>query len=414
MDDSLRANVRLIGFGFLLAFCSSVGQTFFISMYADQIRAEYALSHAGFGAYYSVATLLSAGVLLWTGPQVDRRELRLMTTTVIAGLACGALLLAYTRVGALLFVGLFLLRHCGQGLLSHVAASSTARYFDKRRGRALSLVIAGHAVGEAFLPAAAVAVFSLVYWRTSWALVSAVLALVVIPAVWVLLRDHGQRHKDYLDTLSANEESGQVESRIRQWTRREVLRDRAFYFVMVALLAPAFIGTGFLFHQVHVAAEKGWSLSWLAASYMGYAGLSVAASLVTGVVIDRVGALRVLPWFLAPLGVSVLVLATSSSQFATWAYMGSMGICLGMVLPMMAALWAEAYGVKNIGAIRSMSTACAVFASAGSPVVFGFLIDAGFSIAALAGMSLVAIVVANVMAVIASRLYLLRRSVAPR
>ncbi len=413
MDDGLRSNARFLVFGFLLAFCSSFGQTFFISLYADQIRVEYSLSHAGFGAYYSFATLLSAAVLLWTGPQIDRCELRAITTVVVIGLALGAALIAYTKIGILLFIALFLLRHCGQGLLSHISSSGTARYFDKRRGRALSLVIVGHAVGEAFLPVVAVSILAVVYWRSSWSHVMVLLVFGLVPLVWWLLHDQPERHRHYEHSLAAAQQPDAIDPVGRQWTRAEVLGDKTFYIVMVALLAPPFIGTGFLFHQVHVAAEKGWTLQWLAASYMSYALLSVAASLVTGVIIDRVGAVRLLPWFLLPLGLSMLSLALFTHPVATWVYMGAMGVCLGVVLPMIVALWAEVYGVKHIGAIRSLGTACAVFASSGSPIVFGFFIDYGISVAALSWWSLLYIGMATGMAVLASRLYLIRCREAP-
>ena len=43
----------------------------------------------------------------------------------------------------------------------------------------------------------------------------------------------------------------------------------------------------------------------------------------------------------------------------------------------MAAVWAEIYGVRNIGAIRSVVAAAMVFASALGPLFMGVLIDAG-------------------------------------
>ena len=58
------------------------------------------------------------------------------------------------------------------------------------------------------------------------------------------------------------------------------------------------------------------------------------------------------------------------------------------------ALWAELYGVDHLGAIRAMVAALMVFASAGSPVSMGWLIDAGVSIEAIAVMCLGYLVVA--------------------
>ena len=46
--------------GVLLIFSSSIGQTFFISLFSGEIRNEFNLSHGIFGTFYSVATLTSA------------------------------------------------------------------------------------------------------------------------------------------------------------------------------------------------------------------------------------------------------------------------------------------------------------------------------------------------------------------
>ena len=55
----LRENARWLAGGFLLTLFSSFGQTFFISLSAGEIRAEYGLSHGTFGTLYMVATLAS-------------------------------------------------------------------------------------------------------------------------------------------------------------------------------------------------------------------------------------------------------------------------------------------------------------------------------------------------------------------
>ena len=46
--------------GVLLIFSSSIGQTYFISLFSGEIRNEFNLSHGIFGTFYSVATLTSA------------------------------------------------------------------------------------------------------------------------------------------------------------------------------------------------------------------------------------------------------------------------------------------------------------------------------------------------------------------
>ena len=56
----LRNNARWIAGGFLLTFFSSFGQTFFIGLSGEELRAKFDLTDGEFGLTYMVATLASA------------------------------------------------------------------------------------------------------------------------------------------------------------------------------------------------------------------------------------------------------------------------------------------------------------------------------------------------------------------
>ena len=58
-------------------------------------------------------------------------------------------------------------------------------------------------------------------------------------------------------------------------------------------------------------------------------------------------------------------------------YLLAMGISAGLAFTSVVAMWAELYGVRHIGAIKSLVSATMVFASALGPPFMGVLIDAG-------------------------------------
>ena len=67
----VKNNSRFLLFGFILTFCSSFGQTFFIGIFNPYIREDLSLSHSEFGLIYSLATLLSSLSLIWIGKKID-------------------------------------------------------------------------------------------------------------------------------------------------------------------------------------------------------------------------------------------------------------------------------------------------------------------------------------------------------
>jgi MFS family permease len=374
----LRENWRFVGFGFLMTLASSFGQTFYIALSGADIRAEYGLTHGGFGTWFAVATIASAATLVWLGRVIDRVDLRLYTAAACCGLVISMLVIAAAPTIAILAVGLYLARLTGQGLMFHISSTSMGRYFDTDRGKAVSIAVMGLSSGEAILPAVVVVLIVQLGWRGTWFAVAAAAAVALALLVPWLLRGHGDRHRAYLQRTSGA--SGQSSGSRAQWTRGEVLRDVRFYVAAAAVLAFSFIGTGLFFHQVHIANVKGWPLELLASAFVLFALLKVGASLAVGTLIDRFGSVRFLPVMLTPLAATLIVIAVSDAAVLPFVYMGFLGISVGVLMPVMGSLWPELYGVVHLGAIRAMMVAFIALTSALSPAVFGILLDAGVSI----------------------------------
>lgn len=380
---------RLLIFGFLMAFGSSFGQTFFISLFSAEFRAVFDLTHGGFGALYSAATLTSGLLLLWAGGLIDRVDLRLFAALVLLGIAVASALAAATTGPFMLLVTLFCLRFFGQGLASHTAVTAVARYADPPvRGRSVSLAALGFPAGEAVWPTVAVALIAVVGWRWTYAGAALLAVGVYLPLAMILLASHGRRHTDL---LARTDEGG--DDVIRQWTRREVVGDPTFLWSMAAVLAPSFIVTGILFHQVHLTEAKGWNLGVFAAGYVAYAACQIAVALVTGPAVDRVGARRVARFYLAPLVCGLVLLAQSDAVWAGLFFLAMCGATSGASSTLLGTLWAEIYGVRHLGAIRALVTACTVVSSALSPAMMGWALDAGVSIEAIALVCAVYVVV---------------------
>ena len=371
----LKQNLRFIGFGYLAALLSTFGQTFYIAMYSGELRATFNLSHGDFGNIYAVATLSSGFILIWLGKIIDRVDLRFYAVCLCLGLAGACLLMSVAQGIITLVLAIFLLRLMGQGLLSQAATVTMARYFDDfSRGKAVSLAALGFPSGQAIFPFASVLVLTLVAWREVWA-TSAIFLLVTAPflLLW-LLKGHKQRHLKFLvrDVPHNKRSDNHV---TKQWTRSDVLRDIRFFLSMAALMSSAFIITGLNFHQVHLTDVKGWDLGFYASCFSIYAVCQVAMSIVTGVLVDRFGALSLTPFYLLPMVCSTLVIAFCDASWTIVLFMALAGTTGGATATIISTMWAELYGVLHLGSIKAMVAGIQVIASALGPAVFGLLID---------------------------------------
>lgn len=388
----LLTNARFLAFGLLVTLTASFGQTYFIALFSGQIRATFALSHGGFGLVYSLATLASGLSLIWLGRQIDRVELPTFTGVVLAGLSAAALLMVWAQGVLLLAVALFGLRLAGQGLLGHIAITSMARYFEPGRGKALGFATLGHALGEAVFPMLAVTLIGVLGWRLSWLGIALSVPLLFAPALLWLLRGHGERHAGWLGRVAAQDAAERDAPGDRHWSQADVLRDRHFWLLMPAVLAPSFIITGLFFHQVHLVAAKGWTLAWFALGFTVYASAALLASLLAGPLIDRWDARRLMPVYLLPMAAALAVLALFSDPVMAMLFMLLFGVSAGASQTVTAAMWAEVYGTRHLGAIRALVGAFSVLSSALSPAALGVLIDRGVSMEAIALLCLAEII----------------------
>lgn len=369
MIDFIRSNARWLAAGFLLSMFSSFGQTFFIGLSGAEFQARFGLSGGEFGGLYMAATLASALTLPWLGRTMDFMNGGKVAAFVMPGLAGACLLAAWSPHVAGFALALYLLRLLGQGMMTHIAQTEIARSFAANRGRALSLIIPGHQAGEALLPVTFVAISAALGWQGAWTAAAALILLAGLPLVTSLLAKPRRPHSREL-------EPGSVPP-VRDWTRAEVLRDPVFYLLLAGLMAPAFIGTTIFFHQGHLIDVRGYDRLAFAAAFPVMAAATVVFALISGQLIDRFGAVRLLPWFLVPIIVATMAAASITALPGIYIFMFLFGISYGLTSTMLGALWPEIYGIAHLGAIRSLVISAMVLSTAIGPGLTGALIDRG-------------------------------------
>lgn len=368
----LRANGRWIAGGFLLTLFSSFGQTFFVGLSGNDLRAHFDLSGGEFGGLYMAATLASALTLPWLGRSLDIMPGWKVVRFTMPCLALACLLVAFAPHVAVLALALYLLRLFGQGMMTEIAFTETGRWFSSHRGRATALVAMGVQVGFAVLPPAFVLVSGAGGWRTAWVVSALLVAVVGLPAILGLIATDRQ-----LPGASTHSHDPQP---VRDWSRGEVLRDPVFYLLLTGVLAPPFIGTTIFFHQGYLIDLRGYDPLVFAASFPVMAVTTVVFGLLCGHLVDRIGALRLLPFLLAPLAVASLAVGLVTPVWGVYLFMLLLGISNGFTQTLLGALWPEVYGLANLGGIRALTVSAMVLSTALGPGITGALLDWGVSL----------------------------------
>ena len=378
MFNSLKFKVIL--FGFIFTFFSSFGQSYFLGLFNSSIREALSITHGQFGSIYASATLCSSLLLIWVGKKIDDVNIFKFAFFVIILLSFACFFFSRVTSIFLLFIAIFLMRFSGQGMMSHTASTTISRYFTRTRGRALSISWFGLSSAEFIMPVLMVYLLTIIDWQNLW-LIFSITVLIVLPIASFLLI----KNLD-LDSRETNDEN-KKEVEIKQWKRRDVIKDYRFYIISSNMLAMPWIFTGFAVFQSFVQTSKGWGPYVIAQSFMSYSILSVLTLFLSGFLIDKFTSRKLLIYMNIPLLLSVIVLFFFDTPITAFVFLGLVGISNGFANILGSSTWAELYGVKYLGSIKALTTALMVFATAFGTALFGYLIDIGFTVGDIAVVS---------------------------
>ncbi len=373
------ANRNILLFAIILTLYSGFGQTFILSLYIPEIIKEFQISQGLYSSIYAAATLCSGITIIFAGKLIDRMPIMKFTMIVIVGIIAANLMAGISLNLFMLFLAIFMLRFFGQGLLTHTSITSMGRYFSRSRGKALSIAYLGFPIAEAVMPIAIITLVLTVGWRETFLLSSVFILATLIPLVLMLLRNFDKsKIVEEKETKTRKPGLTAVDEQ-RTWAQREIVKTLDFYVFAPTVFIVGFTLTALFFYQTFIADFKGWSLEWMAVNITAYAVSSLVFSILAGPLIDKYSARQIFPFVLVPMILGLLVLAFFSHTMATPAFWFLVGITAGANPTVSNALYAETYGVKSLGAIRSIFTFIMVVSTAAGPVVYSGLLSSDFN-----------------------------------
>tara|TARA_A100001015_G_scaffold44578_1_gene49012 strand:+ start:497 stop:1717 length:1221 start_codon:yes stop_codon:yes gene_type:complete len=371
---NLSLNKKVIIFGFIFTFFSSFGQSFFLGLFNPSIRNDLNISHGQFGSIYALATICSSLVLIWFGKKIDDFKLLNYSLVVVFLLIISSFFFSLISNLYLLIIGIFLMRFSGQGLMSHTSTTAISRYFNQRRGKALSTIWFGLSAAEFILPIFIIFLLTFLSWRSIWQFISLMmlvtLPIIVLSTIKNLSIDSRENHNIFYRSFN----------NIKSWKRSEVIKDFKFYIISLNMLAMPWIATGVFVYQSFISDSKSWEIYTIPKSFMIYSISSILTLILSGFLVDRFTSRKMIYFINAPLLLGLIFLYFYSQPLIAYIFFGLVGVSNGLANVLGSSTWAEIYGVKHIGSIKALTTALMVFSTAFGTAIFGYFIDLGLSI----------------------------------
>jgi len=377
-------NKKVLIFGIIFTFFSSFGQSFFLGLFNPSIRNELNITHGQFGTIYAGATIFSSLVLIWFGKKIDDFKLFNYSLIVICILFFSSFLFSLVNSVYFLVIAIFLMRFSGQGLMSHTSSTTISRYFNKRRGRALSWIWFGLSSAEFILPILIIFLLTIFSWRTIWQFISIIIFITLPIVVFYTIKNITIDSREGFDL----EKGTKNLKNIKSWKRSEVLKDFKFYVISLNMLAMPWIVTGVFIYQSFIAESKFWDVYIIPKSFMVYSVISILTLISSGFLVDKFTSRKLIPFMNLPLLLGLMILYFFDFSYSAYLFFGLMGASNGLTNVLGSSTWAEIYGVRYIGSIKALTTAFMVFSTAFGTALFGFLIDSGFTIEYIAIVSI--------------------------
>ena len=328
-------------------------------------QTEFGWSRTEIGTAQTLSTLVLVLTAPIAGRLIDRYGLRLVSTISLVLYGIG--LYAITKMNGTLWM-LYLLFI----LMTLVAVASSPlaftravnAWFHKNKGLALGISLTSTGVAAFLIPKYLTPYVATHGWRAGY-LVLMVILFLVIPIVWLLIRDNPPEVEHKASTQPVA---------LTGLTFQEATKTRTFWQIALLFLLIAIAVVGFIPSFIPLLQDAGMSAA-TAGGYAAILGASVMfGRLLTGFLIDRFFAPYVTAGVFSLVALGCLALGVGGIQYALVAAI-ALGFAIGAEVDLIGYFTAKYFGLKNYGTIYGFQYSTFNFGAAISPVVAGYIWD---------------------------------------
>jgi MFS family permease len=328
------------------------GSFYSYGVFFKPMLAEFGWNRQLTAGVMGLACLIYVAVLPFVGHLADRKGPPRVMAVSAGLLGLGYVLGAYVESALQLYLFVGVLGGLSYPGLLPVPVAVVTRWFDKNRGFALGVTLAGVGVGTLVMPPLIALLVSAYGWRAAFTVLGFLVCLTCVPPCILFMRDpdvnvgltRGDGKWDEFDSLAPGENGPGL-------SVHEALRTRAFW-VLFAQYGICITVLGMIMiHIVPHLTDIGM-LPTVAANILGAIGLgSIFGRILSGVASDRYGITMVLVACLI-VKVIVLVSLTKASGFLVCYALGLFyGVSYGGFMVVIPALTSLLFGLRAMGAI---------------------------------------------------------------
>ena len=352
-----------------LALVASQGpiNVFATGIFIKPISAELGFGRGDIATASGISSVMTAIASPFFGRMIDRFGVRtpLAISIVLFALATAALsLLPGSVFGLYAMFALTGLVAIGQtpGSYSKVVAA----WFDRQRGFALGIVLAGVGMGTVVIPRICNTLIGTFGWRDAYLGLAGVIILLALLPVLAFVREPTSANAG---TPIGDLSPGAVLPGV---SMKEAARDRRFWYMLISFFLAVVAINGSLVHVVPMLTDRGMSLSD-AVTIISSAGIAlIVGRLLAGWIIDRIFAPYVAVFFLVCPLVGLLILALQPAAVSPLVGVLLLGLGIGGETDLLSYLVSRYFGLAKFGTIYGWIFTAALAGNAVGSSILGW------------------------------------------
>jgi MFS family permease len=381
--------------GLLLSIAPVV--TFTLGVFLKPLSQEFNWNRAEISFAYTLCTLAGSAALPILGRVVDRYGVR--TVVVPSLLLFGACLISLYFLSAHLWhlyavylaIGL-----ASSGSTPLPYARVISQWFDKRRGLALGLAMAGVGLGSFVMPSLAHTLVTARGWRTAYVCLGFLVIVIAVPTVGLLLKETpellGLRPDgEAIPPAGATEPHGQRMG----LSCHDAWRTSAFWLLTAAFFLVSVATSGAIVHLIPLLTDRGVSAQSAAFASSLSGGTVLIGRVWAGHLLDRFFAPYVTMSFFLALTLGLLLLWSGASGSVAFVAAMLVGLGLGAEVDIIGYLVGRYFGLLAFGEIYGYVFAAFYLGAGVGPLLMGRGFDATGSYSFVLGTFVILTLVAS-------------------
>jgi len=354
-----------------------VGAAFFygFGLMFTPIVDEFGWSNAAVSFAFSLRTEAGGLAAPLVGVGIDRIGPKRVLLAGVVTMALGVFAMSFMQTlwqfyGAMVIIAVGTSSAGGQ-----VGLAATATWFERRRGRAMSVMTLGGGIAGTLVIGVAWLV-DLAGWRGALRIIGIVVLLVGLP-IGLNVRNRPAGHPQPMDGAPGVEAPGDGDRRRFEWgiPPRRALRTRAFVLLAIGTAGMGFGTTALVVHQVPFLESKGISSGVAGSTVAVFTLTSVIGRLGFGYLADRFDKRLVLATSLALTAIGLPLLALVEELWQAILVLMIIAPGFGGSIPVRPALVADQFGTRYFGTMNGFLVLVMTVGSFFGPLVVGRIVD---------------------------------------